>query len=390
MIDAREAMAIIINSSQKSPTENISISQSLGRILAAPVYAPHDSPPFSKSAMDGYAYKKEDPHTELKIIETIPAGTIPSQEIQPGECAKIMTGAMIPEGANWVVRREFVHESVDFIRIKKPDTHNICYQGENLKQGDLVLEKGMRITPAVVGILAFVGVSEIEVSIPPTVGVVTTGSEIVEPGDAIQPGQIYNSNGHQLVAQLQAMDVPALYLGRVHDEYERTRSFLEKALATCSVVIISGGVSAGDYDLVPDVLQDLGVELRFKQVAIKPGKPTVFGTKQDRFVFGLPGNPLSTFMIFEYYVKPFLYNLMGHAYQPLQLAATLADPITRKSGERLELLPIRYEAGKVYAIRYVGSGHLNVLSQANGFIEVPIGTTKVPQGEHVRVRPFWS
>jgi molybdopterin molybdotransferase len=257
-----------------------------------------------------------------------------------------------------------------------------------------------------IGVLASLGLDSIRVACKPRVGVITTGSELCNPGETLKPGMIYNSNGYQLSAQAAAMDVTPKYYGTAVDKMENLESVISEALGECEVVLLSGGVSMGEFDLVPDSLRHCGVEIRFHRLAIKPGKPTLFGQagavdkketptrgsergtreKVERFVFGMPGNPVSTFVIFEVFVKPFLYHMMGIEYEPSVVRGKLVKDFRRRDTERVEYIPVRLVDDEIHSIHYHGSSHLNALSRANALIRIERGVGSLDKGSWLDVR----
>jgi len=385
MIHPDLAFEIIKKIDWKKDTEKISIEQSLGRILANDITATLDSPPFDKSAMDGFAYHSSDNGKRLKIIGSIAAGENSELKIKKGECIKIMTGAMIPQEADRVVKIENCTVENGFLTFKEENIDNIIKKGENLKTGEIVLKK-CKLQPQHIGILASLGIAEVEVAEQPLVGIITTGTELKNPGEKLKPGQIYNSNGFQITAQVEAMNCKAKYYGTVPDDKEKTRQIIFDALSECDVLILSGGVSKGDFDFVPYMLEENGVEILFHRVAIKPGRPTLFGRKKNKFVFGLPGNPVSTFVIFEVFVKPFLYQLMGFDFQPTFLPGILRKTVSRKRTERVEYNPVIYKNGEIEPLMYHGSSHLNSLAFANALIKIDKGISEIKKGTNINVR----
>jgi molybdopterin molybdotransferase len=231
------------------------------------------------------------------------------------------------------------------------------------------------------------GLSAFQVYKKPRVGIVTTGSEIVAPGQKLSKGQIYNSNAYSISTQVIQTGAEVTCAGIVGDHKTNIKEKISELLNKCHMVLISGGVSMGDYDFVPGILKDSGVKLHFDKVAIQPGKPTVFGTRGNTLVFGLPGNPVSTFTIFEVFVKPVLYRLMGYDYTPLLLKGVMKKDFKRKRSVRTAYVPIKYHNdGLVEPVEYHGSAHLTALSQANALLKVSTGVNKVLKGSVVYVR----
>jgi molybdopterin molybdotransferase len=389
MISLAEARQILNDIKVSPALETVFLDKARKRILAQQVVSGIDMPPFDKSAMDGYAVISGDDSPRFKIVETISAGSVPQQKIAKGECARIMTGAPLPPGADKVVIKEHTGEEAGCLVVQKQsDRRNICYRGEDVGVGDVVLHRGELIGPAQVGVLAAMGLKTVEVFRQPLVGLLTTGSEIKEPGETLQPGQIYNSNAYSLSAQVERLGGLVRYRGIVKDEPADIKEKISDMLAACDLVLISGGVSMGEYDYVPGILAELGAFIHFSKVAVKPGKPTVFADCGGKPVFGLPGNPVSTFVIFEVMVRPLLYRLMGRHDAPPLLTGTMAeDYIPRHSG-RTAFIPVTYNMGEVALVDYHGSAHILALTRANGLLEIPVGVAKISRGITVYVRPI--
>ena len=385
------AQEILMAAARPLGDERVPLSQSLERILAEDVVCDADSPPFRKSAMDGYACRREDLGKDLTVVEEIPAGHVPVRGIGPGECAKIMTGAPVPEGADVVVMVEFAKKTGEG-RIRftgKATTANICEKGEDVKAGDVVLTRGESITPARIAVLASVGCVNPLVARQPCVGVIATGDELVDPAEKPGSSAIRNSNSIQLCAQAQAMRVPTRDYGIAGDSPEVIASAVERAKRECDIVLLSGGVSAGDYDFVPDVLRKLGFDLKFDSVAMQPGRPTVFGTDGHVYAFGLPGNPVSTYVIFEMLLKPFIHRLMGHEHRVRWIAAVLDRDVRRRKTVRQSSLPVVFTApGRVAPLEYHGSAHIHAMSRAEALLTIPVGVTELKKGAEVHVRPL--
>ncbi len=389
MISFDDAYRIALDSARALDAETAAFTETAGRVLAQDVLADMAMPPFNKAMVDGYACRRADLGGALEVVETVAAGYQPRQTIGPGQGAKIMTGAMVPDGADCVFMVEHaVADGASRVRFTGTETvANIAPTGRDFKAGDLLLQRGHRIGPADIAVLAAVGCVEPEVYRRPRVSVLATGDELVEPGAKPSPWQIRNSNAFQVCAQAARMGCAAENHGVARDNDESLDERLDIALAACDVLIISGGVSMGEYDLVPGALRRHGFDIRYDRVAIQPGKPTTFAESGTQWCFGLPGNPVSSFVIFELLAKPFLYALMGHAYRPPQVRLTLARAMTRKSGARQSWVPvISIGNGKCDRVEYFGSSHINALSIADGLIAFPQGETELPEGSPLDVR----
>jgi molybdopterin molybdotransferase len=403
MLSFEEALDVVLNSARGFTGERVDISQAANRVLAEDVRSDMDIPPFNKSAMDGYACRRADlaHHTdggqarELTVVETIPAGYRPTKSVGPAQCAKIMTGGMVPEGADCVLMKEYV-ETTGENTVRFVDGHtadNICRKAEDVSDGQIVLPKGTVLKSHHIAVLASVGHTRPLVSCRPRVGIMATGSELVEPASQPELSKIRNSNSVQLAAQAKAMGVPATDYGIAEDTEAAIDAMFKEAAGANDVVIISGGVSVGDFDLVPAVLKRNNVRLLFESIAVKPGKPSVYGVLESSgklkkvYCFGLPGNPMSTFVQFEILIKPFLYKLMGHEYKYPNIRMPLDELIERKNTDRQVWFPVAImDAGTVRLIEYHGSAHISSLCDADGLIRVDVGVARLEKGELVQVR----
>lgn len=391
MLQFENALARVLEHSLPlQRVEEVALWDSLGRVLAANVFSDMDMPPFNKAAVDGYACRRSDIAQNLTVAEVIAAGESPQLPILAGTCSKIMTGAPVPQGADCILMVEEVVENSDgTIRFTGSDTKsNIAPQGEDIRKGALVLNAGICIAPSHMAMLAATGVTRVVVAQKPSVAVLVTGNELVEPQQLPTGSQIRNSNGHQLVGQIARCGGLPNYVGIIDDSKEATRRAVESALASSDMVILTGGVSMGDFDYVPEVLKNLGVEIVFKSIAVQPGKPTLFGRLKSKLVFGLPGNPVSSLFQFEMLVKPAIRKLMG-ASKPLDFSIKLplATDYTRRRNDRLGLVPAFInENGEIEPVNYHGSAHIFALSQVNAVFFAPIGATHFKKGELVDVR----
>lgn len=371
-------------------TDIVSLWDSLGRVLAIDIKSDMDMPPFNKSSVDGYACRKIDIQSSLEVLEVIAAGQFPTKRIEPNTCSKIMTGAPVPEGADCILMVEDIVENTDgTVRFTGNDSKsNISQKGEDIRNGDLALAAGTIINPSHVAILAAVGVTKVTVARKPVVSILITGNELVEAENKPMGSQIRNSNGHQLVAQVLKCGATPSYVGIVIDTKEATQSAIENALAKSDVVVLTGGVSMGDFDYVPEVLKTVGVNIIFRSVAVQPGKPTLFGMLGKKVVFGLPGNPISSLFQFELMVKPAIRKLMG-ATNPVDacIKMPIANDFYRKRAERFGLVPACINSnGEVEPVSYHGSAHIFALSKVNAVIFAPVGVLGFKKGELVDVR----
>jgi len=388
-ITFEEAVAIVMGEVRSLPSERVGLLDSVGRVVAEEIRTDMDFPPFDKACMDGFACRRVDLGGWLNVVETVPAGTLPKVALQPGDATRIMTGAMIPKGADVVFMVEYSQTDGDErVRFDGDETSdNIARCGEDLNTGDPVLEVGAMLEARHVAVLASVGAAEPLVSRQPRVGVIATGDELVEPSVVPSAGQIRNSNSFQLMAQATRAGARPVYYGIAADTEEAIESTLRRAMTENDIVLLSGGVSMGDFDLVPAVMKSCGLDIRFDQVAMKPGKPATFATAPEAVCFGMPGNPVSAFVVFEVIVRPYLMACMGRNVTAPKVAVTLAANLQRRRTERLEFVPVRLnDRGEAERVAYHGSAHFFALSQADGLLEIPVGVGQIEAGTTVQAR----
>ncbi len=354
--------------------------ETLGLVLAEDIVSDLDLPPFDKAMMDGFALRfsdLRDGRAELAIIEEIVAGKTPTKVLAAGQASRIMTGAPIPQGADAVVMIERC-EVTDKVRVNDPKLKpgaNILSRGREMRAGETVLHAGIRLRPQEIGLLAAVGRTSAIVQRAPIVAVVCTGDELVPPEVKPGAGQIRNSNGPMLLAQIQRAGGTPRFVGIARDEPGHLREQITAGLE-CDVLLLSGGVSAGTLDLVPGVLAELGVQPLFHKVAIKPGKPLLFGVKGPRLVFGLPGNPGASLVCFELFVRPALRGLMGLEAGPGMVKATLTKDFPYRT-DRPTYHPARLRltdtGWTIEPVGWFGSPDLRGTSPANAFVVLPEG-----------------
>jgi molybdopterin molybdotransferase len=389
MIAFGTAYEIALNSAFQLPVERLELAHSQGRILAEDIHSDTDLPPFDKSAVDGFACKLADITSVLQLIETIPAGKFPEKTVITGTCSKIMTGAPIPQGADCVVMveesEEMQENSVRF-RISKTAS-NIRYKGEDVKAGQLLIPAGTLIQAGHVAVMATAGYSQPQVYSLPRIAILSTGDELVEPDQKPGPSEIRNSNAYQLLAQCARMGITAEYCGIARDNEQETLAKILNAVEVADVILITGGVSMGDFDHVPAIMQKAGLEVLFRKVAIQPGRPTVLAKKEGALCFGLPGNPVSSFVLFEMLVKPVLYRMMGHTFTPITVKLEISSEYKRKRADRMNVLPVRINnLQQAELTEYHGSAHIQAMTATQGFLCVEEGIQRIDKGSLVNVR----
>lgn len=375
--------------------ESVRLEQSLGRVLAEEVHSNRDHPPYDVSAMDGYAVRAADlavMPSELTVVEDIKAGAMPTMAVLPGQCARIMTGAPMPLGADTVIRVEdsqpHGHEGVRILHSAERGT-DIRSRGENLRTGEVVLKAGIEITPGVLGILAMVKRTEVKVRIRPRVAILSSGDELEGLYDDYDANKIPDANSYTLMAQVQALGIEPTLLGIARDDPIELSRYLMRGL-DFDVLLISGGTSVGVYDFVRPTIEALGIQMHFWRVAIRPGHPLAFGTTPTTRVFCLPGNPVSSMVCFEQFVLPALRDMMGHTrIFRRTITARSTSSIKHRAG-RTELIRVTldsdeqgYQATPTGA---QGSGVLLSMARADGLLLVPSESDGLKGGDTVTVQ----
>ncbi len=388
MISFEEALAITEKYKPAGSVERIPFTESLGRCLAEDIISDMDMPPFNKSAVDGYACRRDDLGNDMVIKGVAAAGRPASVKVGRGECIKIMTGAAVPEGADWVFMVEYAEESNGKVSFTgKAFNDNIAKRGEDIRKGDVALKAGRELAPQDIAVLATVGAVEVTVSKKPVIGVISTGDELVEPYEKPSVSQIRNSNGYQLVAQAIRAGAEAIYYGIAPDNEDETYRMVITGMDECDILLLTGGVSAGDFDMVPLVMERAGIKILFDRVAVQPGKPTTFGIHDDAIVFGLPGNPVSSFVQFELFVKPMIKRTLKVNKIVRNKRHLIAVDYRRKRTGRMTWVPVMADSDDyVIPVEYHGSAHINALPDAYGLMQVPVGVAEIKKGEAVNVR----
>lgn len=386
MIRVEEAKLRVLGTGRIMPSEHLPLGQAAGRYLAKYVPASFDHPLFHCSAMDGYAFAFDEDVAQWTVVGEVPAGGVFPRTLEKGECVRIFTGAMMPEGADTVVIQEHVQRDGDVITHDAPKLargSHVRRKGEQLRAGGVAAKAGTLLDAPVIGLLASVGVKEVEVRAKPRVALLVSGDEFAE-GETPPPGKIFSSNGVMLQAALGTVGIQA-NVRQVPDDREALVQAWQDAKADHDVIISTGGVSVGDHDLIPSTLQQMGASIHLHGVLQKPGKPLLFGTLDGRSVFGLPGNPRAVMILFWEYVLPHLRGLQG-AVQPWMFMdrLPLAQPVLLK-GKRAEFRAAKVADGHVELLADEGSHMLRSLAEADVIAYFPAEEREHAQGDKIEV-----
>ena len=394
------AQRCVLESVAAMGIETIRLEQSLGRMLAEDICANRDLPPYDVSAMDGFAVRSADlagDSVELVVVEDIKAGDMPTKTVQAGQCARIMTGAPVPQGADAVVRVED-SETLSDGRVRftrpAPSGMDIRLRGEGMRNGDVVLAAGTEITPGVVGVLATVKCAQFQVYRRPRVAILSTGNELEGMDEPVDPNKIPDANSYALMAQVQALGIEPVLLGIARDDPVELERYLRQGLEY-DMLLVSGGTSVGVHDYVRPTVEALGVQMKFWRVAMKPGHPLAFGVLEradgtKARVFGLPGNPVSSMVCFEEFVVPALRSIMGHArLHRRTVSARLAHPVKMRPGRTEFVRVVLSRDGEGYFATSTGnqsSGALLSMARADGLLVAPSDSNGLAAGETVTVQ----
>lgn len=386
MISVQDAFAVLQNNLPALQQVEYSLIQARKHILAEAVFSPINMPPFRQSAMDGYALCLFDGR-DYEIIGEIKAGDSHLVELMPGQALKTFTGAAVPDSAQAVIQIELVSEKDGRLYLEeqvKAET-NVRPVGEQISVGELALEKGTLLNAAAIGFLAGLGFTTVKVFKKPSVGIVVTGNELVKPGDPLEYGKVYESNGIMLESALKESYFDAVMLYEVNDDFENTKNIIQEALSANDVVLVSGGISVGDYDFVARAVKELEVETLFYKVNQKPGKPLFAGKAKEKIVFALPGNPAAALTCFYVYVLPTLSILMGKApnYNQSKKISIAHDYSVRNT--RSQFLKANIVNDEANVLSHQASSMLNSFSVSNGLVYVPDGTYELKIGDKVEV-----
>ncbi|BDU27265.1 gephyrin-like molybdotransferase Glp [Flavobacterium sp. GSB-24] len=389
MIEVKEALEIVATNSNVMPTQKIKVQKARGYVLAETIYSPISMPPFRQSAMDGYAFTHSIRH-QYDIVGISQAGDHSNIKLKQNEAIRIFTGAYVPDDADTVVMQEHVMANTDSILIAQmPEKNtNVRAKGEQIGKGDVVFEPNTLLTPAAIGFLACLGITEIEVYKKPKIGILVTGNELVEPGKKLKKGKIFESNSIMLQAALETIGIEKTKVYRVKDNLKATKKALKSILKKNDIVLISGGISVGDYDFVKEALLKNGVEELFYKINQKPGKPMFFGSKKETLVFALPGNPASSLTNFYIYVLPAVKNKMGFSeiHKP-KVVRKVNSEIKNDTGKTL-FLKAKYDETNVTILDGQSSAMLNSFAIANGLVIVEQDLENIKEGQLVTILPI--
>lgn len=401
MISVEEALALVEKHARPLAPRRVALVDAPGLVLAEDVVSDVNSPPYDKSLMDGYAVVASDRQPERRVLEEVAAGGVPRLPVTRGTATRIMTGAPLPEGADAVVaveQTEMVSDStVRLLEVESQPGQHLMRLGTSLRAGDVVLRAGAALRPIEIAILAEIGHGVVNVQPRPRVAVLPTGNELVHVGDKPAAGQIRNSNGPMLVSAAIRAGADGFELPIARDDRDQLRTLVEEGLAA-DVLLLSGGVSAGKFDLVPEVLTEFGVKEVFHKIALRPGKPLWFGVKDfgDRraLVFGLPGNPVSSFVCFELFVRPAVAALAGRGFAISNPISARLDQAFHHRGGRAACLPARLSAAgaaderpQVQILPWHGSADMATLARANGLVCLPAEPVSLDAGSPIKVLP---
>ncbi len=399
----QEAQKTVLAAAQPLGIEKVGLLDALGRVLAEDIIAPRDNPPWDNSAMDGFAVRWEDIKQEhaitkpivLQVIEDVPAGKVPTKSVGRGQAIRIMTGAPIPKGADTVMKVEETEPSDDTVKIFKEVARggNIRPQGEDVKKGDCIIAKGTQIRPAEAGMLAILAKSFVPVYQRPRVAILSTGDELADLDERFDENKIVNSNSYGTAAAVQEAGGISILLGIAKDQPASLKEKIKQGL-TADILVLSGGVSMGDYDFTKAVFKELGAEMHFWKLAIRPGQPLAFGKILGKLAFGLPGNPVSSMVTFEQLVRPAMLKMGGHrSYGRPVVRAVFQEKFSKRPDRRHFLRGILNRENDVLAVRTTGdqgSGILTSMVKANCLIDVPEEVERLNPGDMVNVQVLSS
>ncbi|WYP25180.1 gephyrin-like molybdotransferase Glp [Alkalihalobacillus sp. FSL W8-0930] len=401
-IPVQEAVRKVMSVPIEQQKEDVHLHEAYGRTLAEDLVATHPVPPFDRSPYDGFAIisndsleaSKDNPIT-FEVIETVGAGSVCSKEVQSNQAVRIMTGAQMPKECDAIVMLElaqtYSNEEGSFMTIKRsfPSGHNISYKGEDVTEGTVLIKKGTTINPGTIALLATFGYERVKVAKRPTVGVFATGSELLELGDSLEPGKIRNSNTHMLLAQIERAGAIPHYFGSLPDDFELCYEQVKHAASQVDMLLTTGGVSVGDFDLLPDVYEKLCANVLFNKIAMRPGSVTTVAVWEDTLLYGLSGNPSACYVGFELFVRPIIRTMMDDVFPHLpKVKATLTEDVPKPNPfTRFVRSTIQYNKDRIHIAPsgFNKSSAVSSLAKTDAFMVLPGGTRGFKAGDTVDV-----
>ncbi len=394
------AQKIVLDATSVLGCEKVGLLDALGRVLGEDIIAPRANPPWDNSAMDGFAVRWADVHSEhaistipeLTIVEDVAAGAVATKSVGPGEAIRIMTGAPMPPGADTVIRVEYTEPSEKSVRIMMQEYGkgaNIRPKGDDVQEGECIIAKGTTLRSGEIGMLAILAKSFVLVHQRPRVGILSTGDELADLDESFDENKIVNSNSYGIAAGVQEAGGIPLLLGIAKDNPDSLKDKIRQGL-TCDILVLSGGVSMGDYDFTKPVFAELGADMNFWKLAIRPGQPVAFGKIQGKLAFGLPGNPVSSMVTFDQLVRPAMMKLGGYAnWERPVVKAVFQEKFSKQNDRRHFLRGVLANENGSLVVRTTGkqgSGILTSMVKANGFIDVPEEVEALQPGDVVTVQ----
>lgn len=401
-LKVNEALSMLMKFCGEPQAEMVSLEQSDGRFLAEELVADYDIPPFDRSPYDGFAVRAEDTENAtthspriLRVIGEIGAGSVFPDEVQAAETVRIMTGAQIPTGCNAVIMLEAVKEvTLDghphiYVRRPMKENTNISFAGEDTKKGTIMAYKGQFINPGIIALLATFGYEKVAVSVKPKVGVIVTGSELLDVSAPLEPGKIRNSNGYMICSQINRSGAEPVYYGKLNDQFNDCLHKITAVFAEVDILITTGGASVGDYDYMPAIFKEMGANVLFNKVAMRPGSVTTVAEKSGKLLFALSGNPSACYVGFELFARPIIRKLL-YFKQPFlkRTTAILGTDFPKKNPfDRFVRSKLTFENGQLIATPagLDKSGVVSSLVEANAFIILNAGTSGYKKGMEVQV-----
>ncbi|MFK3937154.1 gephyrin-like molybdotransferase Glp [Alkalihalobacillus sp. NPDC078783] len=401
-IPVHEAVRKVMSVPIKQQREEIHLHEAYGRTLAEDLVATHPVPPFDRSPYDGFAIissnseeaTRDNPIT-FEVIETVGAGSVCKKKVRSYQAVRIMTGAQMPEECDAIVMLElaqsYSNEKGSYMTIKRsfPSGHNISYKGEDVTEGTVLIEKGTTINPGTIALLATFGYESVNVAKRPTVGVFATGSELLELGDSLEPGKIRNSNTHMLLAQIERAGAIPHYFGSLPDDFELCYEQVKRAASQVDMLLTTGGVSVGDFDLLPDVYEKLGANVLFNKIAMRPGSVTTVAVWEDTLLYGLSGNPSACYVGFELFVRPTVRTMMNDPFPHLpKVQATLSEDVPKANPfTRFVRSTIQHKQDRIHVAPsgFNKSSAVSSLAKTDAFMVLPGGSRGFEAGDIVDV-----